>query len=180
MEAIELLLHRHSCAKLAAPAPTGEALETIYHAGLKTPDHGGLKPWRFIEVSGAGMDRLADIFAAAAQHAQGDVDKAKAMPQRAPLIIIVIASYVIHPKVPEMEQLLSAGCAVHAMQMAALAQGFNGIWRTGPMSYDNTVNEMLGLTDSEQIVGFLYLGTAQTGAPQKSPYQIDQFVSKIN
>lgn len=179
MQALELLLERHSIAKLAEPAPEGEVLEAIYHAGLKTPDHGGLAPWRFIEVSGQGLDKLSAIFKEAADTEQGDPEKAANMPYRAPLIIIAIAHIKPHPKVPNVEQLLSAGCAVHAMQMAAQAQGFNGIWRTGAMSYSESVNQALGLTENEQIVGFLYLGTPQTGPIAKKPYEIDKFVSKI-
>ncbi|MFM2480093.1 NAD(P)H nitroreductase [Celerinatantimonas sp. YJH-8] len=179
MQAIELLLERHSCAKLGLPAPGGEALANIYRAGLKTPDHGGFTPWRFIEVSESGLDTLSSVFAKAATAEAGDVAKAEQMPYRAPLIIVVIASLKHHPKVPDIEQVMSAGCAVQAMQMAALAQGFNGIWRTGPMSYSDVVNTELGLKSNEQIVGFLYLGTPQSAIPQKKPYAIDKFVSKI-
>lgn len=177
MQAIELLLNRHSCAKLSSPAPQGDSLKHIYEAGLKTPDHGGLKPWRFIEVSGSGLDQLSDIFIRAAELNNDDVEKAKAMPYRAPLIIIAIASVKDHPRVPEIEQVLSAGCAVHAMQMAAQAQGFNGIWRTGLVSYDDYVKSELGLDEKEQIVGYLYLGTPNGDVIAKKPYVIEDFVS---
>nr|MBA2814491.1 NAD(P)H nitroreductase [Candidatus Pantoea persica] len=66
------------------------------------------------------------------------------------MIITVIAHGEAHPKVPRWEQLVSASCAVIAMQMAAAAQGFNGIWRSA-----------FGCREQDAIVGFLYLGTPQ-------------------
>lgn len=173
MKALDLLLNRHSCARLAAPAPEGAELETIWNAGLRAPDHGGLSPWRFIHVSGEGLSKLAGIFEQAALAEEGDAEKAKSMPFRAPLITIVIASPKTHSKVPEIEQVLSAGCAVHAMQMAAYAQGYNGIWRTGPMAYSSIVNHELGLAEHESIVGFLYLGSPQTkvAKPRELPFK---------
>ncbi|UPW20438.1 NAD(P)H nitroreductase [Agarivorans sp. TSD2052] len=177
MKALDLLLNRYSCARLAAPAPEGAELEVIWKAGLRAPDHGGLTPWRFIHVSGEGLSSLSSIFAKAAEAEEGDHEKAKAMPFRAPLITIVIASPKVHSKVPEIEQVLSAGCAVHAMQMAAFAQGYNGIWRTGPMAYSPVVNQQLGLSETESIVGYLYLGSAQTKANKPRELDFKDYVS---
>ncbi|WP_026972476.1 NAD(P)H nitroreductase [Aliagarivorans marinus] len=177
MKALNLLLERHSCARLSAPAPEGAELETIWQAGLRAPDHGGLHPWRILHVSGEGLSKLSDIFAAAAEQNQGDIEKARQMPFRAPLITVVIASPKPHDKVPEIEQVLSAGCMVHAMQMAAFAQGYNGIWRTGPMAYDPIVKQKLGLAEHEHIVGFLYLGSSQISKVPSRTLSTDQFVS---
>lgn len=70
-------------------------------------------------------------------------------------------------KVPEWEQVAAAGCSVHAMQMAAVAQGFGGIWRTGSWTKDPVVREGLGCEEHDKIVGFLYLGTPALKAPAK-------------
>ncbi|WP_432459349.1 MULTISPECIES: NAD(P)H nitroreductase [unclassified Agarivorans] len=177
MNALDLLLERQSCARLAAPAPEGAELEVIWNAGLRAPDHGGLTPWRFIHVSGEGLTRLSSIFEKAAFAEQADEEKARAMPFRAPLITIVIASPKSHTKVPEIEQVLSAGCAVQAMQMAALAQGYNGIWRTGAMAYSSIVNDELGLAEQESIVGFLYLGSPQVKPNKHKQLAFKDYVS---
>ncbi|RKF20427.1 NAD(P)H nitroreductase [Alginatibacterium sediminis] len=179
MDALELLLNRQSCARLAGPSPEGTELETIWQAGLRVPDHGGLHPWRFIHVSGEGLDRLSEIFSAAALNDGSDVEKAKLMPYRAPVITIVVSSPRDHDKVPQIEQLLSAGCCVQAMQMCAQALGYNGIWRTGAMAYSKIVNEELGLLDHESVVGFLYLGAAMSKAKKPRQHSISDFVSSI-
>lgn len=179
MDALELLLHRHSNPRLVEPAPTGEQLEALFKAGLRAPDHGALMPWEFIVFSGEQRHRLGDIMADAAStkgEAADAIEKARQAPLRAPLIITVVAKVKEHDKIPRLEQELSAGCAVMGMQMAALAQGFNGIWRTGWFAFDRGVHQALGLNEADQIVGFLYLGTAQTEVRKLPERDISQFV----
>lgn len=162
MDAIELLTHRQSCLRLQAPAPDGQVLDDILEAGLRTPDHGGLHPWRFMVLTGAALSRLGDYFADAAQQqgqSEEQIAKALAMPTRAPMIIIGIASPISHEKVPEWEQWMSAGCALMAMQQAAQAHQYGGIWRSGWVAEDANVATALGLKANEKIMGYLYLGT---------------------
>jgi nitroreductase len=77
------------------------------------------------------------------------------------MIITVVAHCEEHHKVPRWEQVVSAGCAVMAMQMAAVAQGFNGIWRSGAWTEHQAVREAFNCREQDAIVGFLYLGTPQ-------------------
>ncbi len=48
-----------------------------------------------------------------------------------------------------------------AMQMAAVAQGFSGIWRSGPWTDNERVRSAFNCREQDAIVGFLYLGTPQ-------------------
>lgn len=164
MDALELLVNRRSASRLAAPAPAGEVLDNILHAGMRAPDHGALQPWRFIIIENEGRDRFSALLEKASRDAQLDdkaIEKAKQAPFRAPMIITVVAHCEAHPKVPRWEQVVSAGCAVMAMQMAAAAQGFNGIWRSGAWTDDEAVRQAFGCRPQDAIVGFLYLGTPQ-------------------
>jgi nitroreductase len=163
MDAITLLLTRRSCAALTAPAPEGAALHIILKAAIRVPDFQELRPYEFIIAKGEGLQRLGALMEQAAiASGQPDdiVKRAAKMPLRAPLVIIVVArakeSVVVH----RLEQQLTAGCAVMAMQMAACAQGFAGIWRSGWPMFDRHLHDGLGLGADDQIVGFLYLGTA--------------------
>ncbi|MGL5700306.1 MAG: NAD(P)H nitroreductase [Kluyvera sp.] len=179
MDALDLLLNRRSASRLAEPAPAGDALQNILRAGMRAPDHGTLQPWQFIIVEGDGRERFSQLLEQGAKAAQSDekaVEKARNAPFRAPLIIAVIAKCQAHPKVPVWEQEMSAGCAVMAMQMAAAAQGFNGIWRSGALTESPIVREGLGCGELDKIVGFLYLGTPQLkasttiAAPDTAPF----------
>ncbi|WP_240206813.1 NAD(P)H nitroreductase [Vibrio sp. CyArs1] len=171
MDALELLLNRRSIARLSEPAPEGEALENIIRAGLRAPDHAGLTPWQFVLAQGDGRQKLADILSDAAAQAGSDeavIEKANKAPFRAPLVITVIAKVTQHDKVPAIEQHLSAGCAVQAMQMAAVAQGFQAFWRSGKWMFDEHVRRAFGVEGDDQIVGFLYVGTPGC-TPMKAP-----------
>jgi nitroreductase len=179
MDALDLLLNRRSIAKLSEPAPEGVALENIIRAGLRAPDHAGLTPWRFVIAQGEGLKKLSDILvkAAIADNSEDEViEKVKNAPFRAPMVITVIAKVTEHEKVPAFEQYLSAGCAAQAMQMAAVAQGFQGFWRSGKWMFHPTVHQAFGLEGDDQIVGFLYLGTPGCTAMKVPERELSKFV----
>ena len=158
------LLERQSCWALGAPAPEGNALRFIFKAALRVPDHQCLHPYKFIVATGEGLDRLGAMMqrAAIATGKPDDVvQRAIRMPKRAPMVIIIAATPRPHDQVPVFDQQLTAGCTVMAMQMAAQALGFGGIWRSGWFMYDRGLHRDLGFSDQDQIVGFLYLGTPQ-------------------
>ena len=167
MDALELLFERNSQPLLAEPAPSDSEVELLLKAAFRAPDHAWLRPWRFISIRGESRNRLGDLFAEAS--AQDDsvspekVDKIRGKPLRAPLIIVVVVKTQDHPKVPEWEQYVSAGCAAQGILYAAHALGYGAIWRTGSMAENAHVNQGLGLADNEKIIGFVYLGTAKTG-----------------
>ena len=167
MEALEAITSRVSVQRVGGEAPDPSARAQIYAAALRVPDHAQLKPWRFLEIEGEGLEKLCDLFAEAfvAERialgntpTEDEIAKAKGKPLRAPLMIVVIASPKLHPKVPEVEQILSAGAAAQNMLIASHALGIGAMWRTGAMAYDEIVRRGLGLADTEHIVGFLYLG----------------------
>lgn len=171
MDALSLLLNRTSQPRLTAPAPSGDVLENIMQAALRAPDHAGLTPWEFIVCEGEALNRLGSLFEQSAidnDKSEKEIERAVQLPLRAPMIIVAIAKYVDNEKVPRVEQIASTACAVMAMQMAAQAQGFNGIWRTGSYAQCDTVKNGFNLSDDDEIVGFLYLGTPVT-SPMPKP-----------
>jgi nitroreductase len=165
MQAIDALLRRRSARALTVPAPDAGALELMLACAVRAPDHGRLRPWRFVVVREAERARFGELLAghlrrtqpqASAQAVERERDKAL----RAPLIIAVAAR--VNPavtKVPEIEQTLSAGAAAQNIMLAAFALGFNAMWKTGGAAYDAQVKHALGLEPTDAIVGFLYIGT---------------------
>ncbi|MGF1842631.1 NAD(P)H nitroreductase [Vibrio clamense] len=183
MDALDLLLNRRSIAKLSSPAPEGVVLENIIRAGLRAPDHGALTPWRFVISQGeAGLQKLADILVKAAVSDESEdavIEKVGKAPFRAPMVITVIAKVREHDKVPAFEQHLSAGCAAQAMQMAAVAQGFQGFWRSGKWMFHPQVRAAFGLEGEDQIVGFLYLGTPGCTPMRVQERDLDKYVEYL-
>ena len=180
MDALDALHFRSSVPKLSEPLPSPQMLENIYKAAFSAADHAVLKPWRFLVIKGEARDRLGELFVQAGLEKAGTLEPAarerlRSKPLRAPLVLVCISSYTAHPKVPEIEQDLSAGAATQNMLLAAFAQGLGAMWRTGSMAYDPVVKAGLGLSAQEKIIGFLYIGTIDGGTKQLCETKIDQF-----
>ncbi|WP_028117424.1 NAD(P)H nitroreductase [Ferrimonas senticii] len=178
MDAQQLLLNRHSNPRLSEPAPNAEQLQLILQAGLRAPDHAMLKPYEFVVAQQQGLNRLGDIFyaAASANGEQGQaLARARLLPTRAPMVITVIAKVKAHPKVPALEQHITAGCALLQMQQMAQALGLGGIWRTGSYARDPLVRQALGVDGDDEIVGFLYLGTPQKSLTPSTPKAVSDY-----
>jgi nitroreductase len=164
MQAIDALLSRRSARTLTEPAPDAGALELIFSSAIRAPDHGRLRPWRFVVVRGEARGRFGELLAGHLRRTNGQLsaetlqrERQKAF--RAPLVVVVAARCNPAVKIPVIEQTLSAGAAAHAMMLAAFALGFNAMWKTGGAAYDPLVKTSLGLGPDDAIVGFLYLGT---------------------
>lgn len=184
MQAMQLLLERNSHSKLVAPAPEPPIMQKIYQAALRAPDHAGLTPWRLIEFSGAGLEKLGQMFVKAKVYQEPntsleDQNRLAALPLRAPLVIAVIARVQEHPKIPAIEQVLSAGCVAYGLVLAAQAQGFAAIWRSGLISHDKVLHQAMGLQTNEELVGFIYLGTPTGEFKTISHQEVHNFVQEV-
>jgi len=174
MQAIDALLSRHSARALTEPAPDAGALELIFASAVRAPDHGRLRPWRFVLVARGARERLGELLAAhlARTHEKPSaeaLERERQKAYRAPLVVVVAAHVYPAVKIPGVEQLLSAGAAAHAMMLAAAALGYGAMWKTGGAAYDPQVRAGLGLEPEDAIVGFLYLGTeVQAAVPAAS------------
>lgn len=178
MDALDALLNRVSAPRLIAPAPDAAQRELLFCAALRAPDHGQLRPWRFLTVEGEALTQLGEVFASSlgADASAEAVTKAQAMPLRAPLLVVVIACVQAGAKIPVQEQLLAAGCAAHSILLAAHAQGIGAVWRTGDMAYNPQVAAGLGLDAHEQVIAYLYLGTPARELRAVPTLQVSDFV----
>lgn len=164
MSPIDALLSRASVSELADPAPAGEALDQILQAGLRAPDHGKLRPWRFVLIRGDARQTWAETIVAALKAREPDAPEAAIEKQRnrvlnAPLIIALGAKLRPGHKIPEIEQMLSVGAAAMNMLNAAHALGYGAVWLTGANSFDPAVVAALGLEPADKLAGFLFVGT---------------------
>jgi nitroreductase len=182
MDALELLHTRTSNGKLTEPGPDDVALARAFAAAARTPDHGALRPWRIHVVRGQARNALGELFArleAARTNASAEsIEKARAKPLRAPVLLVVSAKVVANPKVPAVEQLLAAGLAAELTMLALQAQGFSGLWRTGDPVYSDAMKRAFGLGPADAIVGVLYVGTAKQPPPEQRRPAPAEFVSE--
>lgn len=164
-QTLKWLYHHSTPARwLTEPAPDKKQLHQIFKIAMHAPDHGRLCPYRFITICGSARHKLSQVFGEALQKRDPNVSddylqKQKDKPLRAPLIIVVVASLIRSPKIPEIEQTLCAGAAAHNILLASNAMGFGAIWLTGDNAYDSHVKSALNLVENEHIIGFVYIGT---------------------
>jgi nitroreductase len=180
MELIETIMTRQSTPKLTMPTPSDQQLNQVLNCGIKAPDHGRLRPWHFLLVKESGLDRLGEVFVEAALR-NGDLadggkqGRLKGKPRRAPLIIVAIAEVTLGHKVPEVEQIVAVGAAVQNMQLALHSMGYGSMWRTGSMASDDYVKQQLGFASKDEIVGFLYVGTAEHPPRQAEKLNVEDY-----
>lgn len=184
MDALYALHNRISVNLLDYPAPTPAQLDNIFKAGLRACDHKNLRPWKFLLIEGDARNKFGELMAEVKQAtAEGTVlseeEKLKLQkkPLRAPMVIAVVADIKPHEKVPELEQLLSAGAAAQMMMTAAFAQGLGAIWRSGSLMFAEKMHNGLGLTYTQKLVGFIYIGTIKAckNPPELS---VDDYVTR--
>ena len=173
METLEAIQTRNSVPLLTDPAPTSEEMSEVYKGALRAPDHARLRPWKFIEVRGDSRDKLAKIFidtatALNSDLSENEISKLQKAPHRAPMIIILAANIKEHPKVPEIEQIISLGAAAQNILLGIHEIGYSAVWRTGNMAFNPEITKFLGLEENFKIIGYLYVGTS-TGKEKPIP-----------
>jgi nitroreductase len=172
-DVLEFLLNRRSrpAKLLRAPGPDRPTLERLLTAAARVPDHGKLEPWRFLVLEPAALERLADLCAergAALGEDPEKIDKAAATFRDSPFAVAVISSPKPADKIPEIEQLLSAGAACLSLLNAALAHGFGACWLTGYAAHDRDFCARgLGLEPHERVAGFIHIGHADRTPPER-------------
>jgi nitroreductase len=171
-EVLDAILARRSIGRLTEPAPDAGDLQRILEAGAAAPDHGELRPWKFVILRGGAKDAFGEVLADAylarvaaigAAPTDGQLKKERTKLGRAPMVVVVCAINQHSEEIPWTEQLLAAGAAAQNMLLAATALGYASMWRTGPPASHRAVLRALGLAEGDAIVGFIYLGTAAEG-----------------
>jgi nitroreductase len=166
MELFEAIAARSTAKSVVAPGPTAEQISRLLEAAARAPDHGRLKPWRFVAVNGPDRESFANAVAQSRRDQNPNfTDEQLALERekirRSPSILV--AGCVVRkdiPKVPEIEQVIAAGAAVENLLLAATELGIGAMWKTGPAAYSARVKAAVGLGVDDHIVAILHLGTA--------------------
>lgn len=181
--ALEFMLTRRSrpAKTLTGPAPSREELKVLLTAAARTPDHGKLEPWRFIVLEKAALTRLAALVPVRAAALEIDPDrteKAVAQFRDADLAVAVISAPKASPKIPQIEQVYSAGAVCLALLNAALASGWGANWLSAWPSHDRAfVTEGLGLAEGESVAGFIHIGTETSAPPERPRPDLEQITT---
>lgn len=165
MELLTAIDTRSSAARLTQPGPGPAQLARILDAAGRAPDHGRLRPWRFIVLDGT----LRQEFSLAAAQAKrlrvptmSDEQFAAEREKIAGSPTIVVVGCAVRrdqTKIPEIEQVVAVAAAAQNLFLAAHDMGFGVMWKTGAAAYDPAVKAVLGLGAEDHIVGIMHVGT---------------------
>jgi nitroreductase len=163
MELFDAIHGRTTIKKVKQDALPREMIEKLLSAAVQAPNHHNVRPWRFVVLTGNGRNKLGDVMAASfldrnpATPPEG-LDKTRALPLRAPLVIAVAADKPTDSKIIEMENIVSASAACMNILLAVHALGLGAILRSGEWARDVKVKEFLGFAADQYILGFIYIG----------------------
>ncbi|MCS6932477.1 MAG: nitroreductase [Acetobacteraceae bacterium] len=171
---VERLLARASVPPrlLGPPAPSPEDLALAAAAALRAPDHGRLRPWRFVLIAGEARAALGGLLAESLARRDPDasperLDLERAKPLRAPLVVAAGAALRHdHPSVPVWEQQASAAAGTMNFLNALDALGHGAIWLSSGALEDAAVKRALGFAASDMLLGWLYVGTPAPERPR--------------
>jgi nitroreductase len=149
---------------LSEPGPDSSQLHDILQTAMHCPDHGRLRPWRFVIIQGQQRQKLSALLIERVlieipEASAVRIDKERTRFSFAPCIVTVVLNPTKNHKVPEIEQVLSGGALCMNMLHAAHQLGFGAQWLTGFAAYDQAIHVALGLSANEQILGFIHIGT---------------------
>ncbi len=185
--AIDLLKTRRSVKpiELHGPGPTPAELSTLLTIASRVPDHGKLTPWRFIVFEGEARLKAGESIAAVFRNRRPDataeqIEFERNRLARAPLVIAVVSRAAPHGKIPEWEQVLSAGAAATSLVFAAHAIGFAASWLTEWYAYDRQVLDALGLKAEEKIAGFVHIGRPAKPPEDRPRPPLESIVTRFN
>ena len=182
MELFEAIHNRQTQGKVKPDTLPREVIEKLLSAAVQAPNHYKVRPWRFVVLTGEGRNRLGDVMAASQADRKPDLppealDKTRALPLRAPVVIAVGADKPVEAKVLEIENFSAASAACQNILLAAHGLGLGAIWRTGEWARDAKVKEFLGFAPDQHIVGFIYVGVPEfTPEPHLRPSFEDRTV----
>ena len=185
-ETLDLLMLRRSLTvkDMTRPGPSEEQQKQILEIGSRVPDHKKQVPWRFLTFEGNARQKFGKILRSVftknnPQTSEELLDFEENRFVRAPLVIAVISTaHPDNPKVPEWEQILTAGAVCQNILIASNAMGFAGQWLSEWYAYDKEVLAALNLSTEERIAGFIYIGTATKQPTERGRPQLAGLVQK--
>ena len=178
MSALITITSRVSAKRLHGEIPPAIHIAAMLACATNAPDHGRIRPWRFIKIEGQGLDALAQLFAEASCNANtAAAEHSRKRAYLAPLVFVAVECLRRNTKIPEFEQTLSVGAATENLILAARALGYGVMWKTGALAYDPVVRDQLGLAENERIAGFIYVGDSESESQPRSRMACEQFVT---
>jgi nitroreductase len=152
-----------SAKAMTGPGPSRAELNEMLAIATRVPDHGKLAPWRFIVFEGDARGKVGQKFAARwaalnPSHGADTLRSIAAIFEQAPVVVAVVSTAAVHPKIPVWEQQLSAAAVCFNLELACAALGYDAQWNTDWITYDADALKAMSLGEHEKVAGLIYIG----------------------
>lgn len=170
--------------QMGEPGPSKGEVEEMLKLASRVPDHGKLAPWRFIVYRGEERARISAELKTMALAAKPDLSEEMIKVEetrltRAPVVVAVVSTAAPHFKIPEWEQLMSAGAVCLNLLMAANALGYASNWLTEWFAFDERAYPLLGVKPGEKLAGFIHIGTAMVPPTERPRPELAEIVTWV-
>lgn len=165
MNPLQPLLDRRSYgfSKLEHPGPSDDELRNLFDLVMTTPDHGNVKPWRFLVARGDNMQKIADfsterfkMLNESGELSEADLNYVRDIAS-IPMLIIAVTDLDTEHHVSLWDQRLCVAAATQNIMNGLHLLGYGGLWYTFLAS--DEMKPMLGMQPEDQIVGIIAAGT---------------------
>lgn len=183
--ALAAVLARRSAKRLdPEKVPTAEQIEQLLHAAVTVPDHGELRPYRFVLAQGDARARFGDALVESALErdpalADGLRAKLRSKAFAAPLQILIVFAPQVGMKIPLWEQRVTAACTGYAITLAASLQGLGAIWKSAPSLEGDALRRLLAMREGEELLGWVNLGVALEHPAPRAPVDIQRLAQRL-
>ena len=180
-ESIELLLNRRSllAGSLVPPGPSESELETILQCGTRVPDHKGLNPWRIHVVDRANQDKLHAKLPELHEGDPASLKKTNSKEAKTAPLLLIVSSKIESDKAPRSEQILSGAALCQNIIVASAALGYRSQWLTEWFAYNDNVKALIGISENEEIIGFLYIGSENEPPRERPRPDLNEIVQRL-
>ncbi|MEP7258137.1 MAG: nitroreductase [Flavitalea sp.] len=142
-----------------------EEVQEILELADWAPTHARTEPWRFVVYNQDQVFPFCQIHAglykdttAEASFLQAKYDNLLHMGDKVSHIVIAYMVRVPTHKIPEIEEVTAAACAIQNVLLGATSKGISTFWSTGGLAHHPALREYLKMGEEDRVMGILYLG----------------------
>jgi nitroreductase len=171
--------------RLVEPGPTAGQIHDMFLCAAAAPDHGVVRPWRFVLVPEDKREVLANIFGLALKERDAgatadQIEQAREKAFRSPFLALAIARLgACEPDIDPLERMVSVGAAIQNFLLCAHSMGFGSSLTSGQAMRSDALRHLFQLADGEHAVCSINVGTASKGKPTRLRPEVRVFVSSL-
>lgn len=166
MDAITAIHQRTSVRRFRSDPVSRQLVEQLIDCAVRAPNHKLTEPWRFAVLTGAVIDRYAEIRARhrlkrytdpSTPEALAGADKVRRETRETPVFIVAMAA-VSPDEVTREEDYAATMMAVGNLMIAAESLGLGTYLKSGGVMRDPDLIELVRVPEKYRVVGLISLG----------------------